>query len=187
MKLVFEAAQEIQQFINDKGWTFCFIGGVALQRWGIPRITNDVDLTLLTGFGTEDEFIDPILSTFVPRLSEAKEFALKTRVLLVRIGNVGIDISLGAIAFEESSIARSSVWEVTQQIALRTCSAEDLIVHKAFAGRLQDWADIDNVLLVQQDLDWDYIEEQLLPLLELSYRPETMDELRELRKRRKSS
>lgn len=183
MKLIFEAAVEIQQFIIDKGWTFCFIGGVALQRWGIPRLTNDVDLTLLTGFGSEDEFIDPILSRFEPRLTEAKEFALKTRVLLVRIGNVGVDISLGAIAFEENSIARSSVWEVTPQIELRTCSAEDLIVHKAFAGRLQDWADIENVLSVQQNLNWGYVEEQLFPLLELSYRPETMDELNSLRKR----
>ena len=31
------------------------MGGVALQRWGEPRLTQDVDLTLLTGFGDEEQ------------------------------------------------------------------------------------------------------------------------------------
>ena len=54
MKLVFEAAQEIQDFFDENIWQFCFIGGIALQRWAKPRLTNDVDLTLsrMTGFGS---------------------------------------------------------------------------------------------------------------------------------------
>lgn len=33
MKLVFEAAQKIQDFFDKNNWQFCFIGGIALQRW----------------------------------------------------------------------------------------------------------------------------------------------------------
>lgn len=30
---VLEAAGEVQRFCQRQGWRFCFIGGVALQRW----------------------------------------------------------------------------------------------------------------------------------------------------------
>jgi hypothetical protein len=32
MKRIFESALEIQNFFDENGWRFCFIGGVALQR-----------------------------------------------------------------------------------------------------------------------------------------------------------
>jgi len=43
----------VQQVFERHGWRFCFIGGVANFRWGTPRLTDDLDLTLLTGFGAE--------------------------------------------------------------------------------------------------------------------------------------
>ncbi len=42
---VLAAAGEVERFCQRQGWRFCFIGGVALQRWGEPRLTQDVDLT----------------------------------------------------------------------------------------------------------------------------------------------
>jgi predicted nucleotidyltransferase len=61
---------------------------------------------------------------------------------------------------------------------LRTCSAEDLIVLKAFAGRGQDWADIERVIVRQSGkLDWNYIYEQLRPLAQLKDAPEIVDQL----------
>jgi len=50
---VLAAAAELQDFYKQRGWKFCFIGGVAVQAWGNPRLTQDVDLTILTGFGEE--------------------------------------------------------------------------------------------------------------------------------------
>jgi hypothetical protein len=102
MKLVLEAAKEVQDFCEDNKWQFCFIGGVALQRWAIPRNTNDVDLTLLTGIGPEEE---RILEKFESRIKDDPlDFFLPRRIVLVRFGNVGIDISLGALGFEESAV-----------------------------------------------------------------------------------
>jgi hypothetical protein len=77
-------------------------------------------------------------------------------VLLLQIENVGIDVSLGALFFEENAVRRASKFEFLKNISLKTCSAEDLIVYKAFADRLQDWADIQNILSVQTKLDWAY-------------------------------
>ena len=55
------AALDVQTFCESRGWRFCIIGGVAVQRWGEPRVTRDVDLSLLTGLGGEEQFIDPLL------------------------------------------------------------------------------------------------------------------------------
>jgi len=52
------AAAELQSAIESNGWRFCFIGGVAVQRWGNPRFTQDIDSTLLTGFGEEASFVE---------------------------------------------------------------------------------------------------------------------------------
>ena len=55
-----------------------------------------------------------------------------------------------------------------------TCSAEDLVVLKAFAGREEDWIAIRGVLICQGDeLDWDYIHAQLPPLCNLKDDSET--------------
>lgn len=51
---VLSAAVEVQDFCLHQGWRFCFIGGIVVQRWGSPRFTQDVDLTVLTGFGDEE-------------------------------------------------------------------------------------------------------------------------------------
>lgn len=58
-------------------------------------------------------------------------------------------------------------------IKLKTCSAEDLVVHKAFASRTKDWLDIEGIILRQSALDWSYIADKLKPLLvlvEVSFR-----------------
>ena len=58
---------------------------------------------------------------------------------------MGRDVALGGIPFEMASVARSSEWQAVPGLALRTCSAEDLVVHKVFLGRAQDWANVEKV------------------------------------------
>jgi hypothetical protein len=36
------AASDLQALCEAEGWRFCFIGGLAVQRWGEPRETVDV-------------------------------------------------------------------------------------------------------------------------------------------------
>lgn len=183
MTEVIQAAAELQAVCQSQDWQFCIIGGLALQRWGEPRETVDVDLTLLTGFGGEEQFIQILLKHFEGRIPDADEFALKRRVLLLRSHKgVGLDIALGALPFEELVVQRSSFFDYTPKIALRTCSAEDLIVLKAFAGRSQDWVDVERIIVRQTDkLDWTYIGEQLRPLAELKGMPEILDQLEQRR------
>ncbi len=65
---------------------------------------------------------------------------------------------------------------------LLTCSAEDLVVLKAFAGRERDWADIESVVIRQsRRLDWPLVFEELAPLAELRGGAETTSRLRRLK------
>jgi hypothetical protein len=176
---VIRAAAELQSVCESQSWRFCFIGGLALQRWGEPRETIDVDLTLWTGFGGEEPFVRTLLEHFEGRIAEAADFALTRRVLLARArSGVGLDIALGGLPFEEAVVARSSLFTFPAQTPLRTCSAEDLIVLKAFAARAKDWLDVEGIIIRQTGkLDWAYIRGQLQPLAELKEAPEILDEL----------
>jgi hypothetical protein len=179
---LFAAALELQRFFETRQWRFCFIGGLAVQRWGEPRLTLDVDCTLLTGFGQEARYVDELLSVFAGRVDSPRAFALANRVLLLYgFSRVPLDIALGAMPFEEHSIERASPFDIGNGQSLLTCSAEDLVVFKAFAGRERDWLDIETIMLRQREaLDADAIERELIPLLELKEDTETRPRLRRL-------
>ena len=180
---LFAAARELQEFFEARVWRFCIIGGLALLRWGEPRFTRDVDVTLLAGFGREDAFIDPLLDAYRPRIGDAREFAQRNRVLLLEASNgVPLDIALGGLPYEELAVERSTEFEFEPGCMLRTCSAEDLIVQKLFAFRPRDLMDVEGIAVrMRGRLDWDYIESQLRPLAELKEDPAIMARLAGLR------
>jgi predicted nucleotidyltransferase len=91
---------------------------------------------------------------FTARIADAVEFSKQTRVLLLhyRPGDVDIDISLGALPFEEEVIERST-WIRAGNVRIRLATAEDLIIMKSVAGRPRDMTDIENVVRANQDLD----------------------------------
>lgn len=184
MKALFLLAAELDRFFQERRWRYCFIGGIATQRWGRPRITVDVDVTLLTGLGAEETFVDELLSGYSARIPDPRAFALQHRVLLLRSsGGIGIDISLGMIPFEEKMVARASRYEFLPGVSLPTCSAEDLIVLKTFADRAQDWLDVEGILVRQNGLlDWGYIFSELTPLAHLKEAPDILSHLQQLRR-----
>ena len=124
-----------------------------------------------------------MLAKFKPRIPDARAFALRQRVLLLlSSAGVGIDVALGALPFEERCVGRASDWSIPPGVVLRTCSAEDLVVLKAFAGRAQDWIDLESVLVRQRRaLDWRQIVGELKPLLDLRETPENLENLQRLR------
>lgn len=92
-----------------------------------------------------------------------------------------IDLALGGLPYEEGVVDRASDFQFIPGITLRTCSAEDLIILKAFADRTRDWADIEGILLRRgSELDWKFIYTQLQPLCELKESPEILQRLRGL-------
>lgn len=169
MNPLFASAHGLQAFFQTKGWRFCFIGGLAVQRWGEPRLTLDVDGTVLTGFGAEASYIEDLLAAFPGRVPDAGAFALRYRVLLLH-GPLGIpaDIALGALPFEQRCVERATPFAIGGDQTILTCSAEDLVVLKAFAGRPRDWLDIEGIVLRQgAALNRQQIVDEVTPLLAL--------------------
>jgi hypothetical protein len=185
MSALFDAAYDLQTSLEGHGWRFCFIGGLAVLRWGEPRFTRDVDVSLLCPFGAEDEVSVPLLdSGYRGRISDAREFARTSRVLLLENEDgVPIDIAFAALPFEEEVVQRSSLFAFENGRSLRTCSAEDLLVLKLFAFRPRDVLDAESIAVRQRGhLDWPYIEASLQPLAEVKDQPEIMATLQKLRR-----
>ena len=179
MTELIRTASDLQAFFESQQWSYCFIGGLAVERWGEPRETIDVDVTLLTGYGGEEPYIRKLLERYASRIDRAAAFARENRVLLLRAASgVGIDVALGALDFERSVISRATRFTFPPATPLLTCSAEDLIVLKAFAARGRDWVDVEGIIVRQAGkLDWDYIEDQLRPLARFKGAPGILDEL----------
>jgi hypothetical protein len=185
MNLVFQAADALQTFLREQQWRFCFIGGLAVQHWGEPRVTRDVDVTLLAGFGNEEQIGQTLLTRFQPRVADFWEMTLRARVVLLKDQNgVGLDVALVALPFEEQAIERSAEIRFLHDWSLRICSAEDLIIMKALAGRGRDWLDVETVLIRQgTKLDWPFILRELTPLSQLAEKPDVPEELERLRRK----
>ncbi|HEY0872271.1 MAG TPA: hypothetical protein VGD94_02270 [Vicinamibacterales bacterium] len=143
----FRAALDALAAIATLGRPACVIGGLAVQRWGEPRFTQDADLTVFTPFGGETDVIDPLLARFEKRRPDARQHALTYRVLLLRAANgISLDISLAGTPFEEDVLARATTWRTIEGTDLITCSAEDLILYKLVAGRPGDIQDVIGVV-----------------------------------------
>jgi len=179
---LYRSAVRLQRLWDEQEFEFCFIGGIACQRWGEPRATRDLDLTLLTEFGQEVEAIDRILADLQPRIRDARQFALLNRVVLAKDSDgVPIDIALGAMPFERRTVERATPYAVTETESIRTCGASDLIVYKAFAARERDWLDIRGILVRSRTaVDWQLVLQELTPLVELKEEPHILDRLDQL-------
>jgi len=177
------AAQQVQAVLDAASLRFCFIGGFAAQRHAEPRVTRDVDVSILTGLGNETHVIDVMLGAFAARREDARAFAERYRVLLLKTADdIGIDATLTALPFEEGIIERSSLFEFAPGVWLRTCGAEDFLVMKIFAGRPIDWRDVEMVLrrYGPQKLDLDTVRSRVAPLLAAKDDTEAMPEFERL-------
>ena len=181
---LWRSAVELHADLDRLAYPHCFIGGVSLQRWGQPRMTEDLDLTVIVPFGQERQVAQRLLERYTSRHPSPLQFVLEARILLLE-DSAGhqIDLSIGGLPFEQRMIDHATDWKVPGDGEIRTCSAEHLVVLKAFAARDQDWIDIQNVLHRQGErLDRTEILEQLAPLVELKEEPEILSRLQSLLK-----
>jgi hypothetical protein len=153
-----EAALTVHEFFFEQlKLNYAIIGGIALQFWGEPRFTHDLDVTVQDRLDLP-ELVRLTTDAFGSRVPDPQAFARKTRMLLVRVAEVDVDIAVALRGYEDSLFAKIRSIEVEPGRRLNICSAEDLIIHKALAGRPQDLADVQSVIQRQgKKLDVRYI------------------------------
>ena len=139
---------------------FMLIGGQAVLLHGEPRLTQDVDVTLGVGPGDlpeiqelcEDAALEPLPEDVVA-------FVRSTFVLPVldRESGVRVDLIFSTTPYEAEAISRAVVVEIGGA-KVPFASAEDLIIHKLFAGRPRDLEDAAGVVRRKgPELDWGYM------------------------------
>jgi len=131
------------------------IGGIAVALIAQPRMTQDVDTLVWLEHDRWKDFLQAgERYGFTPRLSDALEFAVTARVLLLRHEPSGInfDVSLGALPFELEMIERAVTVKVSD-FEVKVPTPEDLIITKAVARRPKDIVDIEAILSAHPHLD----------------------------------
>ncbi len=151
------AVQRLIERFTDQG---VIIGGVAVSLLGHPRLTADVDAMLLLSLDDIPDLIKLAQAEGLhPRITDAVEFAHRSRMVLLQHTESGIDvdISLGLLPFEVEAITRSTEHQVGS-LKIRVPTAEDLIILKAVAHRPKDMLDIEAIIALHPHLDIQRIE-----------------------------
>jgi hypothetical protein len=131
---LFEEAAKPQEMLQAEGLEFFFVGGVALQIWGQPRLTTE------------------------------------------------IDVMLEGLADISEEVRRASFQQFTPTISLRVCSPDTLVAMKTIAGRAQDIADLESVIIKQRSLDWAYMDRYLEQIMEYEDISSKIDSLQTIKR-----
>lgn len=136
------------------------IGGQAVLVHGRARLTEDIDITL--GAGPDrlpDVLAVCVAAGLAPLPENPAEFVRDTFVLPARHRATGmrVDLIFSTTPYERQAIERAQPVRVGG-VEARVATAEDLVLHKLFAGRPRDLEDAESVVRRKGgELDWDYL------------------------------
>ena len=157
-------------FLQQHKYRYAVIGGISLSQWGYSRYTLDVDIKVLVP-NPEYATARAVIRAAFPEPARA-HIPQNPLIVSVTIRGVIVDFLLTLPGYEEQIIERA----VTRDLggwSIQVCSAEDLIIQKAVAGRARDWLDVEELLIAQHGrLDEAYIEGWLSQFAEALEQPE---------------
>ena len=149
------ALADLVKWLDDTKVPSMIIGGVAASVLGRPRLTQDVDaLAILPEADWANAVSSAARHGILPRVENALDFAHRSRVLLMRHAESGIDIDVtfGRLSFEQTAIDNSEVHDIGG-LRVRLPRVEDLLIMKAVARRPKDLLDIEGLLAAHPDAD----------------------------------
>jgi hypothetical protein len=140
---------------------FMLIGGQAVLLHGEPRLTQDVDVTIGVGPDRVRDLLDVCEALGLQPLPEDPvAFARETFVLPAADPETGmrLDLIFSTTPYEAQAIDRAVLVDVgSREVPFAT--AEDLVLHKLFAGRPRDLEDAAGVVRRKgPELDWEYLQ-----------------------------
>lgn len=145
------------------GIGYMVIGGQAVQLYGEPRLTRDIDVTLAAGVDGLPSVLDLCAEQDLKVLvDQPAEFVRETMVLpaLEESSGIRVDFIFSFSPYERQAINRARAVELGAA-RVRFAAVEDLIVHKLVAGRPRDIEDVRAVLAKNPGLDRQYTEHWL--------------------------
>jgi hypothetical protein len=153
-----EALKRVIEFLDHHQIPYMLIGGLANAMWGQVRVTRDVDFKVSIGDRSIAEFRQLITQQFPERPTAVPPHLQPPHIVHVWAApGVAVDFFISVFEYEQAAIARAAE-TVLEDVRIRVCMAEDLVIHKVIANREQDWIDIEGILIRQRrSLDQPYI------------------------------
>lgn len=175
-----KALESVIAFLSERKIPYMIIGGVANSIWGRSRATRDADFKISIDMPLE-EFRKMVLEHFPARPTNIPANQLSPHVIHIwALPNVAADLLVSIFDYERDAIDRALEFNV-EGVMARVCTAEDLIIHKAIAGRGIDWQDVEGILFRQHGkLDVKYIRKWLAQFAEGLDNPEMLQQFEKL-------
>ena len=143
-----ELLRDLAVVLSRWGGRWFLFGAQAVNVWGSPRLTADVDVTVLLTPRDPAAFVhDMDLSEFGLRVDDVEDFVARTSVLpfVHRRTRMPLDVVLAGSGLEEQFADRARQVDVGG-IEVPVLSPGDLLVAKILAGRPKDLEDAAGVL-----------------------------------------
>jgi len=145
--------------LEQRGIPYMVIGGQAVLVHGEPRLTRDIDITLGAGLDQVGEVLDIVRNWgWRVLVDDPLDFVQRTMVLpcLEPESSFRVEFIFSFTPYERGALQRALRVNLNGT-DVRFASAEDLIIHKIFAGRPRDLEDVRGILLKNKELDLTYL------------------------------
>lgn len=150
---------KIARTLDAADLPYMVIGGQAVLRYGEPRLTDDVDVTLGAGPEALPSVLEQVEAMdLAPLVEDPESFVRDTMVLPCADAETEtrVDLVFSFSPYEKRAIERARRVEVGNA-TVRFAAPEDVIIHKLVAGRPRDHEDVKGILAKTSDLDEAYL------------------------------
>jgi hypothetical protein len=157
------------------------IGGVANSVWGVGRSTYDVDLSIGAHSAMVPRILKALGKQIGKRPQDAEQFAHDTGILpFDHRSGVRVDLAFSTGPYALHAIERAVEINI-QDVLVRFCTPEDLLLHKIISDRERDRTHVIGIVKLRKaSLDRQYLEPRGRELAFLLEKPEIETRYREL-------
>jgi hypothetical protein len=154
-----EILARIGRILDGRSLPYMIIGGQAVLLHGEPRLTRDIDVTLGVDVNRLDDLLKAAREMALKPLPEDVPLFVRNTMVLPAVDEktgIRVDFIFSFTPYEQEAIGRAGTVDIGEQ-GVSFATAEDVIIHKVFAGRPRDLEDVRSILFRNPEIDTPYI------------------------------
>lgn len=144
--------KELLALFNENKVEYLIVGGYALAIHGHPRYTGDLDIWVLSKTDNAERILKSLHAFGLESLQfQSEDFSTPNQV--VQLGNpplrVDLMTNIDGVDFDEAWKRRKMI--ELEGLLIPFISKVDLIANKKVTGRYQDLADVEKLILLEEE------------------------------------